>query len=55
MSALFILIFASLFVALGFLAAFVWSVKKGHYDDDVTPSIRILLDDNEPKTNSKQL
>ena len=53
MSALFILIFASLIVALGFLVAFVWSVKKGHYDDDVTPSIRILLDDTEPITNSK--
>ncbi len=45
MSALFVLILASLLVALGFLFAFIWSVRKGHYDDEVTPSIRILLDD----------
>lgn len=58
MSAFFILIGASLFVAGGFLLAFLWSVKQGQYDDDVTPSIRILFDtkpknisNQEPKTN----
>jgi len=25
--------------------AFIWSVKKGQYDDDYTPSVRILFDD----------
>jgi cbb3-type cytochrome oxidase maturation protein len=49
MSALYLLIIASLVVALGFLGTFVWSVRKGHYDDDYTPSVRILLD--EPETN----
>ncbi|WP_138475386.1 cbb3-type cytochrome oxidase assembly protein CcoS [Dyadobacter bucti] len=48
MSALYIMIFTSLLVALGFLGAFIWSVRKGHYDDDYTPSVRILLDDNPP-------
>lgn len=47
MSALYLLILASLLVALGFLVAFIWSVRKGHYDDDYTPSVRILLDDSE--------
>ena len=47
MSALYLLIVASLLVALGFLGAFIWSVRKGHYDDDYTPSVRILLDDAE--------
>lgn len=47
MSALYLLILASLLVALGFLGAFIWSVRKGHYDDDYTPSVRILLDDSE--------
>jgi len=47
MSALYLLIIASLVVALGFLGAFIWSVRKGHYDDDYTPSVRILLDDAE--------
>ena len=45
MSALFILIGFSLLAALGFLGAFVWSVRDGQFDDDYTPSIRILFDD----------
>lgn len=46
MSVIFILIAASLIIALGFLAAFIWSVKSGQYDDDYTPSVRMLFDDN---------
>jgi cbb3-type cytochrome oxidase maturation protein len=45
MSVLIILIGISLMVALGFLAAFLWSVKDGQYEDDYTPSVRILFDD----------
>jgi cbb3-type cytochrome oxidase maturation protein len=44
MSAIFILIGASLLVAIGFLSAFLWSAADGQYDDDYTPSVRILLD-----------
>jgi cbb3-type cytochrome oxidase maturation protein len=53
MSALFVLIVISLIVALGFLLAFIWATKTGQYDDDITPSIRILFDDEnyeEPRT-----
>jgi cbb3-type cytochrome oxidase maturation protein len=46
MSAFYVMISISLLIALGFLGAFLWSVKRGHYDDDYTPSIRILMDDN---------
>ena len=46
MSALFVLIIISLIVAAGFLAAFLWSVRNGQYDDEVTPSIRMLFDDS---------
>ncbi len=45
MSVLFILISASLMIAIGFLIAFIWSVKSGQYDDDYTPSVRMLFDD----------
>jgi cbb3-type cytochrome oxidase maturation protein len=45
MSVLFILISASLIIAIGFLIAFIWSVKSGQYDDDYTPSVRMLFDD----------
>lgn len=44
MSAIFILIIASIIVAGGFLVAFIWAVKSGQYDDSYTPSVRILFD-----------
>lgn len=46
MSALFVLIGISILVAGCFLAAFLWSVKTGQYDDDYTPSVRMLFDDD---------
>jgi cbb3-type cytochrome oxidase maturation protein len=52
MSVLYLLIIASLAVALGFLGAFIWSVRKGHFDDNYTPSVRILLDDTTDDTHS---
>lgn len=47
MSVLFILIVVSLLVALCFLAAFIWSVKSGQYEDSYTPSVRMLFDEEE--------
>jgi cbb3-type cytochrome oxidase maturation protein len=44
MSALYILIGVSLIVAAGFLGAFLWAMKKGQYDDDYTPSVRMLFE-----------
>jgi cbb3-type cytochrome oxidase maturation protein len=52
MSVLFILIIVSLILALTFLGAFIWSVKSGQFDDDYTPSIRMLFDNRE-KNSSK--
>ena len=45
MSVLIILIIISVLVAGGFLIAFLWSVKMGQMDDDYTPSVRMLFDD----------
>lgn len=45
MSVIVLLIVVSVVVAGGFLIAFLWSVKNGQMDDDYTPSIRILFDD----------
>ncbi|MCA2004694.1 MAG: cbb3-type cytochrome oxidase assembly protein CcoS [Ignavibacterium sp.] len=45
------LIGASLLVAIGFLIAFIWSVKSGQYQDTYTPSVRILLDDDKKEIN----
>jgi cbb3-type cytochrome oxidase maturation protein len=44
-----VLIGASLFVAIGFLIAYLWAVKSGQYDDKYTPSVRILFDDSKKK------
>jgi cbb3-type cytochrome oxidase maturation protein len=46
MKIIFLLIGIGLVIALGFLGAFLWAVKSGQYDDDYTPSIRILFDEN---------
>jgi cbb3-type cytochrome oxidase maturation protein len=48
MSVILILIAFSLLVAIIFLFAFIWAVKSGQYDDDYTPSVRILFDDDKP-------
>lgn len=47
MNILYLLIGVSLFAALIFLWLFVWAVKSGQYEDNYTPSVRILFDDEE--------
>jgi len=56
MSVIVVLIGFSIIVAAGFLIAFLWAVKSGQYDDDVSPSVRILFDNEDlstPKTDNK--
>ena len=50
MSVMFILILASLLVAVGFLIAFLWAVRSGQYEDKYTPKIRMLLDEKFEKS-----
>ncbi len=45
MSVIYLLISISIIVAIGFFIAFIRAVKTGQYDDDYTPSVRILFDD----------
>ena len=68
MNVIFILIAVSLLVAICFLGVFIWSIRTGQYDDEYTPSVRILFDDetniiedenkksdiSKPGTNSKE-
>jgi cbb3-type cytochrome oxidase maturation protein len=51
MEVIIILLSASILIAAGFLIAFIWSVKNGQYDDDYSPSVRMLFD-NKTKNNS---
>ncbi|MGB3779482.1 MAG: cbb3-type cytochrome oxidase assembly protein CcoS [Tunicatimonas sp.] len=54
MSVLIILIGVSLTVALGFLLAFLWASSSGQYDDDYTPSVRMLFDDPVAPTDQEE-
>ncbi len=45
MKIMILLIILSLLIAIGFLAAFFWATRNGQFDDDYTPSVRILFDD----------
>jgi cbb3-type cytochrome oxidase maturation protein len=55
MSVIYILISISIVVAVFFVLAFLRAVKSGQYDDDYTPSVRMLFDDElkKTKTNNK--
>ncbi len=63
MSVIYLLISISIIVAIVFFFAFIKAVKSGQYDDDYTPSVRMLFDDelikNKPKsvetTQEKQI
>lgn len=53
MSVIYLLISVSIFVAIGFFIAFIIAVKSGQYDDDYTPSVRMLFDDETKITSQK--
>jgi len=45
MKIMFLLILLSLLLAAGFLLVYLWAARDGQFDDEYTPSIRMLLDD----------
>ena len=53
MSVIIILIIISVIVAIFFLGIFIWAVKTGQFDDTVSPSIRILFDDDKKGTKKE--
>jgi cbb3-type cytochrome oxidase maturation protein len=57
MSVIPILIIASIVVAGGFLAAFIWAVRNGQFDDTYSPGVRILFDERNqnPPENSEKI
>ena len=52
MNIIFLLICVSLTVAIVFLVAFLWAVRSGQYEDDYTPSVRMLFDQELTKRNT---
>ncbi|NMH24063.1 cbb3-type cytochrome oxidase assembly protein CcoS [Flavobacterium solisilvae] len=57
MSVIYFLISISIFVAVFFLYAFIKAVRSGQYDDDYTPSVRMLFEDElvKKETNKNQI
>ncbi|MDX8338378.1 cbb3-type cytochrome oxidase assembly protein CcoS [Draconibacterium sp. IB214405] len=54
MNIFYLLIGVSLLAALIFLGAFIWAVRSGQYDDNETPSMRILFDDDDVEPDSEE-
>ncbi len=54
MHAIVFLIIIGVIVAGGFLIAFIWAVKSGQYDDNYSPAVRILFDDDIPKKKKEE-
>ncbi len=44
MNIIYLLIPLSIAVALLFLAAFIWAVRSGQFEDTTTPSMRLLME-----------
>ena len=54
MGIIYLMIGVSFSIALFFLVSFFWATKDGQFDDDYTPSIRMLFDDEIEKENINQ-
>jgi cbb3-type cytochrome oxidase maturation protein len=54
MGVIILLLLASVLVAAVFLGGFIWSVKNGQYDDEYSPPVRMLFDDEPGKEKTKQ-
>jgi cbb3-type cytochrome oxidase maturation protein len=55
MNVIFMLISFSLLVAGSFLGAFLWAINDGQFEDDYSPSVRILYEDQvKPKKDDEE-
>ena len=54
MGIIYIMLIVSLIIALFFLVSFFWAIRSGQYDDDYTPSVRILFDDEIVNNNKEK-
>lgn len=54
MSVIYVMLAASVIIAVIFFVAFIIAVKNGQYDDSYTPSVRMLFEDELVKEKSKK-
>ena len=54
MGIIYLMLTVSFVIAILFLIGFFWATKNGQFDDDYTPSVRMLFEDEElkEKTNT---
>ncbi|WP_179334439.1 cbb3-type cytochrome oxidase assembly protein CcoS [Winogradskyella costae] len=52
MSVIYILLSVSVVIGVAFFVIFLMAVKSGQYDDDYTPSVRMLFEDELVKKES---
>lgn len=55
MGMIYIMLIVSLIIALFFLIGFFWATNSGQFDDDYTPSVRILFDDESTEKSKTQI
>ncbi|WP_207420974.1 cbb3-type cytochrome oxidase assembly protein CcoS [Desertivirga brevis] len=54
MGIIYFLIGCSIAIALIFLSAFFWAMRTGQNDDMHTPAMRILFEDDAPKSSDEK-
>ena len=54
MSVIFVLMTASLFMALVFLGFFLWAARSGQFEDTETPAMRMLTDEEKSAKKNKE-
>ena len=54
MGIIYLMLIVSLVIALIFLVSFFWATKNGQFDDDYTPSVRILFEDELNQKSNNQ-
>ena len=55
MSILYLTLGVSFLIALGFLFLFLWAARGGQYEDDETPAIRMLFDDDSTQSSQNKI
>lgn len=54
MELLYLMILCSVSLAVIFLIIFIYNARKGQFDDDESPAVRILLDKDNPNERDEQ-
>lgn len=54
MGIIYLMLIVSLVIALFFLGSYLWAIRSGQYDDDYSPSIRILYEEEKVETKEKE-